>query len=74
MRANVTVPEEVEALLDWFVKYDARFEGNLARAVAHFARVGIEAEYARGLAAAETADGDEFAPLAAAQLDVLRSA
>ena len=72
-RVHVTVPDEWESLLGWYVKYDPRFNGNAAQAVAHFLGVGLEAEYALGIRQADPLDASTRKALAASQAQALRA-
>lgn len=63
-RVNLTVPDEVEDLFDWTVKYDPSFKGKEAAAAAHYFTLGIKAAYEQGLKNAEPLDADAFTTLA----------
>jgi hypothetical protein len=49
LRTTVSVPDEVRDLVEWFVKYEPRFEHNLARVLAELVRVGAKQLYAKGI-------------------------
>jgi hypothetical protein len=63
-RVHVTIPKEVESLLEWYLREDPRFKNNPAAAVAHFFVKGIRAAYEQGLADALGLDADDFTVLA----------
>ncbi len=48
-RANVTVPEDVRDIVAWLVRYDPRFQGKLATALAELIRIGAQKVYEDGL-------------------------
>src|SRR5262245_56692935 len=56
-RVHVTIPEEVEGLFRWYLKYAPEFEGKAAAIVAHSFRAGIEEEYGRAIQNAEPLEG-----------------
>jgi hypothetical protein len=59
-RVNVTIPDDVEQLLDWMVKYDPEFNGKDAAVVAHFFAKGIRAAYEEELKSVPPMDVEEF--------------
>jgi len=63
-RVNLTVPDEVEDLFDWTVKYDPSFKGKEAAAAAHYFMLGIKAAYEEGLRNPDPLDTDTFTTLA----------
>lgn len=73
-RVNVTIPEEVEGLLNWYLRHDERFQkAGAAYTVLHFFEKGIRAAYEEGLAQAPGYDADEFAPLVEHQREALNA-
>jgi hypothetical protein len=71
-RAHVTIPDDVEGLFAWYVKYDPRFEGSPAAAAAYFFAQGLRAEYARGLREADPIDEKTYKALVKGQARALR--
>ncbi len=71
-RVHVTIPKEVEGLLQWYLREDAGFKGNPAAAVAHFFARGIRAAYEQGLVDAPAFNADEFALVAKHQRTIFR--
>lgn len=63
-RVNVTIPNDVEDLFDWTVKYDPQFKGKDAAVVAHFFALGIRAAYEQDLSNIDPLDADDFSVVA----------
>jgi hypothetical protein len=62
-RVNLTIPDEVEDLFNWTVKYDPSFKGKEATAAAHFLALGIKAAYEESLRSPDPLDADEFSSI-----------
>ena len=73
-RVNVTIPEEVESLFEWMLKYDAQFKGKEAAVVAHFFAKGIKASYEEDLRNADPLDADTFTEVAEHTRQTLKKA
>jgi hypothetical protein len=74
-RAHVTVPLEVEHLLQWCMENDPQFLGApVASVLAHFVKQGLQAAYRQALEQAPEMDAEEFAPLVAGQRRAFKEA
>jgi hypothetical protein len=74
IRAHVTVPEDVQDLFQWFVKFDPRFGGSPAAVAAHLVRVGVLTLYRQGLNEATPLPDEVAKSLAAASRGALEQA
>ena len=71
-RTHVTIPNDLESLFAWYVRYDRRFEGSPAAAAAYFFRQGINSEYVRGLQEADPLDEETYGTMARSQAQALK--
>ncbi len=69
-KVQVTIPEELEPLLDWYLR--EHFQNKEAATVLHFFEKGIRAAYEQGLAEASGFTVDEMGPLVEHQREVLK--
>ncbi len=63
-RVQVTIPEGVEALFNWILKYDPQFKGKEAGIAAHFLEHGLRSAYEESLRNSPGIDADDLGPLA----------